>query len=51
MSKLATWKKETPIAVEHSHNPFLRLQNEVDRVFSEFNDFFHLLDSIWDLII
>ncbi|AOU90868.1 Hsp20/alpha crystallin family protein [Legionella anisa] len=40
MSKLATWKKETPIAVEHSHNPFLRLQNEVDRVFSEFNDFF-----------
>lgn len=40
MSKLARWKKETPITVEHSHNPFLKLQNEVDRVFNEFNDFF-----------
>ena len=40
MSKLMKWKNETPISIEHSHNPFLRLQNEVDRVFHEFTDFF-----------
>lgn len=40
MSKLAKWKRESSITEDQSHNPFLKLQNEVDRVFHEFNDFF-----------
>ncbi|KTD14491.1 small heat shock protein [Legionella gratiana] len=38
MSKLTKLKKGHP--TEHSSSPFLRLQNEVDRLFGEFSDFF-----------
>lgn len=48
MSKLIKWKKETPIAIEHTHNPFLRLQNEIDRVFHDFNDFFSPSRFNWE---
>ncbi|PWY55020.1 Hsp20/alpha crystallin family protein [Legionella qingyii] len=50
MSKVTQFKKGTPskgssskgssIQINRSQNPFLSLQNEVDRLFSDFNDFF-----------
>lgn len=38
MNKIANLKKNIPI--EQSSSPFLKLQNEIDRVFNEFSDFF-----------
>lgn len=40
MNTLLKWKKETPVPVEFSRNPFLNLQNEVDRAFRDFYDIF-----------
>ncbi|KTD02296.1 Hsp20/alpha crystallin family protein [Fluoribacter gormanii] len=50
MSKVTQFKKGTPrkgsstkgssIQINRSQNPFLSLQNEVDRLFSDFNQFF-----------
>ena len=39
MNKLLKWNKGTPIQIEHSKNPFLSLQNEIDRAFRDFYDF------------
>jgi HSP20 family protein len=38
MNTLLKWKKGTPISIEHSHNPFLSLQQEVDKAFRDFYD-------------
>ncbi|ARB93288.1 Hsp20/alpha crystallin family protein [Legionella longbeachae] len=38
MSKIAKLKNIHP--AEHTSSPFIRLQNEVDRLFGEFSDFF-----------
>lgn len=39
MNKLLKWNKGAPIQIEHSQNPFLSLQNEIDRAFRDFYDF------------
>lgn len=57
MSKVTQFKKGTPskgstskgssIQINRSQNPFLSLQNEVDRLFSDFNDFFSPAKFNW----
>ncbi|KTC78825.1 Hsp20/alpha crystallin family protein [Legionella cherrii] len=57
MSKVTQFKKGTPskgstskgssIQINRSQNPFLSLQNEVDRLFSDFNDFFSPTKFNW----
>jgi len=39
MNTLLKWNKGAPIEIEHSKNPFLSLQHEVDRAFRDFYDF------------
>lgn len=38
MNTLLKWNKGTPISIEHAHNPFLNLQQEVDKAFRDFYD-------------
>ncbi len=40
MNNLLKWRKASPIAIEHTQNPFLSLQQEVDRAFRDFYDLF-----------
>ena len=40
MNTLLKWKKGTPITIEHAHNPFLSLRQEVDKAFRDFYDMF-----------
>ncbi|KTC93229.1 Hsp20/alpha crystallin family protein [Legionella cincinnatiensis] len=40
MNTLLKWKKGHSVPVEHSNNPFLSLQHEVDRAFRDFYDMF-----------
>ncbi|WP_454783698.1 Hsp20/alpha crystallin family protein [Legionella sp. WA2024007413] len=40
MNALLKWKKGTPISIEHPHNPFLSLQQEVDKAFQDFYEMF-----------
>ncbi|WP_454782346.1 Hsp20/alpha crystallin family protein [Legionella sp. WA2022007384] len=40
MNALLKWKKGAPISVEHPHNPFLSLQQEVDKAFQDFYEMF-----------
>ncbi|HHT0591827.1 TPA: Hsp20/alpha crystallin family protein [Legionella anisa] len=40
MNTLLKWKKGNPFSIEHSHNPFLNLQQEVDKAFHDFYDMF-----------
>ncbi|CAM2761522.1 heat shock protein [Legionella steigerwaltii] len=47
MNTLLKWKKGNPISIEHSHNPFLNLQQEVDKAFRDFYDMFASSKS-WD---
>ncbi|KTD66987.1 heat shock protein [Legionella steelei] len=57
MSKVTQFKQGTPskgapgkgasIQINRSQNPFLSLQNEVDRLFSDFNEFFSPTKFSW----
>ncbi|PWY54398.1 Hsp20/alpha crystallin family protein [Legionella qingyii] len=40
MNALLKWKNGTPISIEHPHNPFLGLQQEVDKAFHDFYEMF-----------
>ncbi len=52
MSKVTQFKKGSPgkgssVQIKRSQNPFLSLQNEVDRLFSDFTDFFPTSQFNW----
>ncbi len=36
MNALLKWKKATPIAIEHTRNPFFSFQQEIDKVTASF---------------
>ncbi|KTD41340.1 Hsp20/alpha crystallin family protein [Legionella parisiensis] len=40
MNTLLKWKKGNPFSIEHHDNPFLSLQQEVDKAFHDFYDMF-----------
>ncbi|KTD11113.1 heat shock protein [Legionella gratiana] len=48
MNTLLKWKKGHPVPIEHSNNPFLSLQHEVDRAFRDFYDMFSFNRPTWE---
>lgn len=45
MNTLLKWRKEAPVPIEFSRNPFLSLQHEVDQAFRDFYDIFSSSNS------